>query len=80
MADRSTRLVVKVTPPAYDEVFINVEPQPAPRVQSKISCVKFVVDRGSKMTAPIAEPLKGSYGSSTHLSRLSVREPGVSRI
>lgn len=77
MADKSTILVVKARPSSYNEVFMIEEPQPALRVQTRISCVEFAVGRGSKMTAPIVEPLKGSYGNSTHLSRLCLSEPGV---
>lgn len=70
-------LVTELVPAAYDEVFIVEEPQPAPRVQIKISCMESADDPASKMTAPIAESLKESCGKSTQLSRFAPGEPGV---
>lgn len=75
--DAPTILVVKFVPSSNKEVFIYDLSQPAPTLQTRISCVKFTSDRGSRIIALIAESLNGSYGSSIHLRRLSSGEPGV---
>ena len=56
------------------------EPQPIPRLYTINFYVEFKINRGSRITALIAEPLNGSYGNSTYLSRLSSIEPGVLKI